>query len=291
MCRDTFPKQIQTQANVEDGLWTLKGDPTQLHLVLLNLCVNARDAMPEGGHLLVSAQNVELDEAYAAANLDAKAGPYIVIQVEDGGSGIPQEVIDRIFDPFFTTKEVGKGTGLGLSTTLSIVHGHGGFIRVESEPGKGTRFRVYLPAQAAGTAIDDVVEENAPPPHGRGETILIVDDEEYVRQVTQKTLEMYDYKVLQASNGAEALSIYAQQKDKNQIAAVIMDMMMPHMDGAATIGVLMRINPSICIIATSGVGDYASKAAALGVHRFITKPYTGDTLLKILAQALQAARS
>lgn len=291
MCRDTFPKQIQTQANFEDGLWTLEGDPTQLHQVLLNLCVNARDAMPDGGQLTVTAKNLVLDEQAAAQHLDAKPGPHIVIQVEDNGTGMPREVIDRIFDPFYTTKEIGKGTGLGLSTSLSIVKSHGGFIRVESEPRKGTRFVVYLPAQTTGLEENTPEESSTVLPHGKGETILIVDDEECVREVTQKTLEMYDYKVLQACDGVEAINIYSKHKDRDQIALVLTDMMMPQLDGPATIAILKKINPNIRIVATSGVSDNAAKALALGVTRFIPKPYTSDVLLKELAQALASGRS
>jgi CheY-like chemotaxis protein len=286
MCHDTFPKQIQSEAMFDDGLWTLEGDPTQLHQVLLNLCVNARDAMPDGGRLVLSAQNVTLDERFASLNLEVKMGPHVLIQVEDSGTGMPQEVIDKIFDPFFTTKEIGRGTGLGLSTSLSIVRSHGGFIRVESEPRKGTRFRVFLPAQAS-TEAPSLSQAASTPANGRGETVLVVDDEEFVRQVTQKTLELYDYKVLQAANGVEALNVYAQHGGKDEIAVVLMDMMMPQMDGAATIAILQKINPAVRVIATSGVGDYAAKAASLGVNRFIAKPYSADALLNEVAHAVQ----
>jgi PAS domain S-box-containing protein len=285
MCQDTFPKQIQTDLRLDQNLWTVEGDPTQLHQVLLNLCVNARDAMADGGQLVVSAHNEVLDERYTSLNLEAKIGPHVVIQVEDSGTGMPQEVIDKIFDPFFTTKEIGRGTGLGLSTSLSIVKSHGGFIRVESEPRKGTRFRLYLPGIVT-TQPQPEAEEPFVPQKGNGETVLVVDDEEFVREVTQKTLELYDYKVLQAADGAEAINIFSQHKDRDQIAAVLMDMMMPGLDGAATIAILQKINPGVRVIATSGVGDYAAKAAALGVHRFMQKPYTGDTLLKEIGQAV-----
>jgi PAS domain S-box-containing protein len=285
MCQDTFPKQIQTELRLDHNLWTVEGDPTQLHQVLLNLCVNARDAMPDGGQLVVSAQNEVLDERYTSLNLEAKIGPHVVINVEDSGVGMPREVIDKIFDPFFTTKEIGRGTGLGLSTSLSIVKSHGGFIRVESEPRKGTRFRLYLPAIVT-TQPQAAAEEKFVPQSGNGETVLVVDDEEFVREVTQKTLELYDYKVLQAADGAEAINIFSKHKDRDQIAAVLMDMMMPGLDGAATIAILQKINPAVRVIATSGVGDYAARAAALGVHHFMQKPYTGDTLLKEIGQAV-----
>jgi CheY-like chemotaxis protein len=157
---------------------------------------------------------------------------------------------------------------------------------VESEPRRGTRFRIYLPALPA-TQAQPVSEEVAQPPRGRGETVLIVDDEEFVRQVTQKTLELYDYKVLQAADGVEALHLYSQYKGRETISAILMDMMMPQLDGASTIAILQKMDPGVRIVATSGVGDYAAKAAALGVTRFIQKPYNGDTLLKEMAAAVQ----
>ncbi len=145
IANDTFLKHIQVQTSIPYDLWTVLGDRTQIHQILLNLCVNARDAMPNGGTLIVSAENLTVDAHYAGLNLDAGPGPYVLLRVEDSGIGIPSEIITRIYDPFFTTKEVGKGTGLGLSTTLGIVKSHGGFIQVCSEVGKGTTFKVYLP--------------------------------------------------------------------------------------------------------------------------------------------------
>jgi two-component system, cell cycle sensor histidine kinase and response regulator CckA len=287
MCRDTFPKDIQTMNTTATDPWTVEGDPTQLHQVLLNLCVNARDAMPQGGKITISAANITLDETHTALELDAKLGPHVLIQVTDTGSGMPQDVIGRIFDPFFTTKELGKGTGLGLSTSLTIVKSHGGFIRVESQPGKGTRFSVYLPAQPDLQSKRRSIEL-PPVPRGRGETVLIVDDEQFVRQITQDTLESYDYHVLQAADGMEAISVYGQHQHDCKIAAVLMDMMMPRLDGPATIKALMKINPDICIIGTSGINDYAATARALGASGFVPKPYTADTLLTVLKEALDA---
>jgi PAS domain S-box-containing protein len=287
MCRDTFPKDIQTVNTAGAEVWTLEGDPTQLHQVILNLCVNARDAMPQGGKITIAAANVRLDDTDPSLDLDAKPGPYVLIQVTDTGSGMSQDVIGRIFDPFFTTKELGKGTGLGLSTSLTIVKSHGGFMRVESQPGKGTRFSVYLPAQPEAQSPDRAIEVPSVP-HGRGETVLIVDDEHFVRQITQDTLESYDYRVLQAADGVEALSVYSEHQHDCRIAVVVMDMMMPRLDGPATIKALMKINPEICIIGTSGISDYAATARALGAAAFVPKPYTADTLLTVLKEALDA---
>jgi len=285
IARDTFPKNIELRTSVPYDLWTVVADTTQLHQVLINLCVNARDAMPAGGTLLISAENVSLDAHYAGLNLEAKPGPYAVIHVEDTGAGMPPEIVEKIFDPFFTTKEIGKGTGLGLSTSLGIVKSHGGFIRVYSDPGKGTKFTVYLPAQTESSNIT-AAEMAAEMPRGNGELILVVDDESFVRQITQQTLEAFDYRVLLASDGAEAAEAYASRQ--TEIAAVLLDMMMPVLDGTATIMVLRRINPSVRIIAASGlsVNEPDGGAVRLGVRHALMKPFTAETLLKTLKQVL-----
>ncbi len=211
MTGETFLKNIQVRCELPPDLWSALGDPTQLHQVFLNLCVNARDAMPDGGTLTIAARNEVLDENYAGMHLEAKPGPHIVVQVEDTGCGMPPEVIERIFEPFFTTKETGKGTGLGLSTAMAIVKSHGGFIRVYSEPGVGTRFCVHLPALRSAVA-----EAPAPAqgelPRGHGEQVLVVDDEEAVRQITRETLEAFGYRVMLACDGAEATTLYARHE-------------------------------------------------------------------------------
>jgi len=287
IANDTFPKNIYIRTIVPNDLWTVLGDPTQLHQVLLNLCVNARDAMPNGGTLTLSAENLNLDQQYAASswNLESKPGHYVYIQVTDSGTGIPPEMIEKIFDPFFTTKMLGKGTGLGLSTSLAILKSHGGFIRVQSEPGKGTTFRVYIPGQTERSP-EAAEELEAEMPCGNGELILVVDDEDAVRQMTQQTLEVFGYRVLLAGDGAEAVAIYARQGA--EIAAVITDMMMPIMDGAATIHVLRRMNPAVRIIGVSGLstGGDTAHAASLGISHFLPKPYTAEALLKMLKHAL-----
>lgn len=285
IARDTFPKNIQIYSDYNECLWPVVGDPTQLHQVVLNLCVNARDAMPEGGRITVGAKNQYLDENYAAMNLDAKPGPYLILQVTDTGSGIPQSIIEQIFDPFFTTKELGKGTGLGLSTSLAIVKSHGGFFRVETEPGKGSQFSLYLPALVSAAAqIADTPSGELP--RGNGETVLVVDDEKTIRDITQQTLEAFGYKVILAVDGAEAVTLFAQQKES--ISLVLTDMMMPVMDGPATIKVLLKMKPDLKIIAASGIAtnDAVTKAAGQGVKHFVSKPYTAESLLNILKDCL-----
>ncbi|HSH93363.1 MAG TPA: response regulator [Roseimicrobium sp.] len=287
---DTFPKAIRVDSRIDPKLWSLKADPTQLHQVLLNLCVNARDAMPDGGQISISAENMMIDGHYAAMNIGAKVGPYIWIEVRDTGSGIPREIIEKIFDPFFTTKEVGRGTGLGLSTVMAIVKSHGGFIHVNSDPGTGARFRVYLPAQPDGT----VAEPSASAveiPRGNGETVLIVDDEPSIRQIIKQTLEAFGYKVLLAADGSEAVSIYA--RHQAEVAVVITDMMMPVMDGPATIQILLRLNPKLKIIGASGISTNGkiTQASGLGVKHFLPKPFTAETLLKALKEVISERES
>ncbi|MCF7785053.1 MAG: PAS domain S-box protein [Prosthecobacter sp.] len=287
IANETFLKNIQVRSKIPKDLWGVQGDPTQLHQVLLNLCVNARDAMPGGGMLKLSASNVVLDAHCGELSPEAKPGRHVLIAVEDSGTGMPPEVLERIFEPFFTTKELGKGTGLGLSTTLAIIKGHHGFLRVHSEMGEGTKFQLYLPANdSADVQLATPVESALP--RGNGELVLVVDDEDTVRQIISQTLETFGYRVLEAADGVEASTLFTTHQ--GEIAVVLTDMMMPVMDGLATIQVLMRMNPQVRIIAASGLGvkDMVAKAMAAGVKHFISKPYSAETLLKTLAQVLQA---
>jgi len=280
IAEDTFPKNIRIEALVHRDLWTIEADSTQLHQVLINLCVNARDAMPHGGRITIRATNTVIDEQLAALELEARAGSYLRLDVEDTGGGIPAEVVDKVFDPFFTTKEVGKGTGLGLSTTLAIVKGHGGFVRLDSEPGSGTRFHVYFPATPGSAPTSDRLPE-AHLPHGSGETVLVVDDEAAIRQVIRHTLEAFSYRVLLAADGAEAVSIYTERGAG--IDVVLTDMMMPVMDGPALAKALRQLDPDVRIIGASGLSNgKGSQSTEAGVHHFLPKPYTAETLLKTL---------
>jgi hypothetical protein len=279
IANETFPKSIQVYTDVPQELWTVSGDATQLHQVLMNLCVNARDAMTEGGTLKITAQNLIIDEHYAKMHIDAKIGSYIAIAISDTGTGISTEILDRIFEPFFTTKEVGKGTGLGLSTVVGIVKSHGGFVNVYSEIGQGTQFKVYLPAleETETLAVDDLAL-----PTGNGELILVVDDEAAIRKITQTSLKTFGYRVLEASDGIEAIALYAQYK--TQINLVLMDMMMPNMDGLTTIRTLKKIEPSVKIVAVSGLvsDDKLTQVATFGVKAFLSKPYATKDLLNTI---------
>ncbi len=285
--RDTFPKDIRLQFSLPYDTWTIIGDPTQVQQVLLNLCVNARDAMPNGGTLAIEAKNCLVDEHYVAMNPQAQPGMYVAISVTDGGAGIPEDIIDKIFEPFFTTKDVGKGTGLGLSSVQAIVKSHGGFMNVISEPNHGTTFRIYLPAQEMPLGSYEQAPEAALP-RGSGETILVVDDESSIISITRQTLEAFGYHMITARNGAEAVAIYAQKMDK--IAVILTDLSMPVMDGRATIYALLNINPKARIIAMSGMDESKSviMASNAGIKHFISKPYTAATLLKTLKSVVES---
>ncbi len=283
---DTLPKDISISHHLSTELWTVFGDATQLHQVLMNLCVNARDAMPHGGKLRIEAENVEIDDHYARMNVEARPGSYICITVTDTGIGISEKNLSKIFDPFFTTKEHGKGTGLGLSTVAGIVRSHGGFVNVYSEQGKGAQFKVYLPASES-PQIAAAAAPRPDLPHGNGEMILVVDDENSIREVARETLQAFGYRVLTANDGTEALALFAQHKD--EIRIVVTDMMMPYMDGPATIRALRRLAPDLRIVATSGLkaNEKEAEVAQLGVSVFLPKPYTAETLLKTIARALK----
>ncbi|MBD2516098.1 response regulator [Nostoc sp. FACHB-973] len=281
--KETFPKSIEITTDVAQDLWMVSGDSTQLHQVLMNLCVNARDAMPNGGSLRISAENLFIDENYARMNLEAKVGFYTVITVSDTGVGIPGEILDRIFEPFYTTKDVGQGTGLGLSTVLGIIKSHGGFVNVYSEPGSGTSFKVYLPAVEG---METLIPEDSIPQTGHGELILVVDDEVAIQEITQSSLEAHNYKTLIAGDGIEAIAVYAKNMDK--ISAVLIDIMLPSLDGLTAIRTLKKINPEVKIIASSGLmSDHKlSTVTSIGVNTFLSKPYTVNELLLSLQKVL-----
>jgi two-component system cell cycle sensor histidine kinase/response regulator CckA len=283
--RETIPKNIDVQFMTPHDLWTMNADPTQLHQVLMNLCVNARDAMPDGGTLKVSAANLMLDEVYTGLLGPLTPGPHLVITVSDSGSGMSRETQERVFEPFFTTKEVGKGTGLGLSTVLTIVKSHGGAIDVQSAVGLGTTFTIHLPALHEQAA--DAVSDERAFLRGNGELVLVIDDEEQVRTVTQKTLERFGFKVLVARHGAEGVAAYAQHPD---VAIVLTDMAMPVMDGFVTITALRAINPSVRVLASSGLAtkDAHERAVAAGANAFILKPYTVDVLIRAIHDVLNS---
>ncbi|MDH7500667.1 MAG: MEDS domain-containing protein [candidate division NC10 bacterium] len=284
--QETFPKSIRIVTEIPKDIWFLSGDFTQLHQVLMNLCLNARDAMPHGGTLTLSAENMALDETYCAMNPEAQPGPYVLLSVSDTGSGIAPDLLERIFDPFFTTKEKDKGTGLGLSIALALVKSHQGFLRVYSEVGKGTRFHIYLPASLPPEKVQ-AEEEKAPMPTGSGELVLVVEDEASLREITQMTLEAHGYRTLTASEGTEAVALYAQHPEEIQL--VVTDMAMPIMDGSRTIRALRRMNPSLKIIAVSGLEAerLVAEASEVAVQALLRKPFTAENLLRTMGEVLR----
>ncbi|HEX6164558.1 MAG TPA: PAS domain S-box protein [Vicinamibacterales bacterium] len=280
---DTFMKNITVRTAVAGDVNVL-GDQTQLHQVLINLGVNARDAMPQGGTLTLTAGVEAVAKGNPKVDPAAPAGNYVVIRVEDTGTGIPAHMIDRVFEPFFTSKPTGKGTGLGLSTSLAIVKSHGGYMRVDSELGRGSTFTIYLPALAE--RVQQVATPaKAAPDRGAGEMILVVDDEEPVLRMTTLVLESFGYRVLPAISGAEAETLF--RRHQKDIKVVFTDMTMPGMDGATLIQKVRAIDPHARVIAASGLGA-AQASRVTGVRRFLSKPYTADTVLKAVTDAVRA---
>jgi hypothetical protein len=282
----TFPKSIAVHTKYPEDLWPIVADATQLHQVLLNLCINARDAMPGGGTLTLDLENFEVDDHYADMTPGARAGPHVLFEVRDTGFGISSENIDKIFDPFFTTKELTQGTGLGLSTVIGIVKSHGGFIQVYSEAGRGTSFKVFLPANVSEIAAPAAADA-APLPRANGELLLIVDDENSILQVAKILLENQGYRVVTAADAPEALAIFAQRM--NEIELVLTDLAMPFMDGVALIRTLQKMKPGVRVVASTGRGGQdgrADEVAHLHVRAGLTKPYNKQKLLKTLHDVL-----
>jgi PAS domain S-box-containing protein len=286
--RNVLPSDVTLTMKVPESLWPTIGDATQLLQVLANLVTNARDAMPQGGTLTITANNAELDGDYASVSHLATPGHYISIEVEDDGTGMTADVVDKVFEPFFTTKQPGRGTGLGMASSLAIVRTHGGYMQVYSEPGHGSRFQLHLTAASdeGPPAAPRHPQAIVPLPLGNGETILVVDDEEAIRQLTSQTLETYGYRTLAASNGAEALAVLAEHP--NEIDLVLTDMMMPVMDGAALAAELAQSHPGLPIIATSGLNANGgvARASGVGVRHFLSKPFTTETLVQTIAAGL-----
>ena len=287
IARETFPRNLTWIDAVAPDLWPIVADATQLHQVLMNLCVNARDAMPGGGTLTVSAKNVQLEKHDAQFGAHALNGPYILLTVRDTGQGISPAAMDRIFDPFFTTKPIGKGTGLGLSTVLGIVRSHGGFVTVYSEPGHGAAFHVYLPA-APGAVTSSSVPVAPDLTDGAGETILVVDDEASIVMAVRRCLERHGYRVLTAANGQDAMDLLA--VNAAEVKIVFTDVMMPVMDGRALAKELHRLYPHVRVIASSGLdlaGRPAEVAAGL-IAEFLEKPYQSPALLAAIRRQLKS---
>jgi signal transduction histidine kinase/CheY-like chemotaxis protein len=284
----TLPRSISIHTGASWNLWNVSGDATQLHQVIMNLCVNARDSMPTGGRLSVEAKNTKLTEQQARRYLDGQPGDFVMITVSDTGTGISPDILHRIFDPFFTTKDLGHGTGLGLSAVLGIVKSHGGFLDVQSHVGQGSHFQIFLPAQReTSTEHDRDVDMLT----GHQELILVVDDEESICEITKTALETYNYRVLTAHNGEQAIALFAEYRD--EIVWVLMDLMMPTMDGLTAIPLLQRLNPQVQAIAMSGLNSTTAVAEAerLGFKHFLAKPFATHELLSKLQDPYSGDRS
>jgi signal transduction histidine kinase len=281
--RQTFPRSIEIDEDVANQLWPLKVNPTQLHQVLLNLCVNARDAMPHGGTLHVRASNRLLDEVSASSIPGAQAGPYLLFEIADTGTGIPPAVLERIWEPFFTTKEAGRGTGLGLPTVRSIVENQRGVITLHSRVGHGTTFQVILPASPDAEFAQGAAPGPAAP-RGTGELILVVDDDENVRDVTTAMLSRNGYRVLAAANGTEAVALFAPRS--LEISVLVTDLNMPELDGFALAKVVRSLNPSTRILAMSGMSDASDLRRQNIPGPLLTKPFTSEALLVKIRELL-----
>lgn len=293
IAQQTFPKNISLVEDIREPTWLVIGDTTQLHQILLNLAVNARDAMPQGGVLTLAVENVEFDPNTAKMTHGASPGPYVCACVTDTGTGMPPEIIDKIFDPFFTTKAPGKGTGLGLSTVNGIVKSHGGFVKIFSKVGRGSSFQIYLPATPEEKK-DAAEEIAAKAPSGHGELLLIVDDEENIRTITRDLLVKYGYQVITANDGTDATAQYAlHQKD---ICAVITDLEMPLMNGVTLIQVLKKMNPDVAVLVSTGfmskegMESRVADLERLGIRTILKKPYTTEKILHAIHELLEDKR-
>jgi len=281
----TIPKMINVELHLAENLNIINADPAQIEQILMNLGVNARDAMPNGGRLLFETENIILDEHYCKIHLGSKPGDYVKLSISDTGHGMDKEILKHIFDPFYTTKEIGKGTGLGLAMVYGIVKSHNGYIMCYSEPDEGTIFKIYFPVIKKETESLEPKEEKFPI-KGGNETILLVDDEEAIRELGKDILASFGYTVLIASDGETALEIYRENKKK--ISLVILDIIMPGMGGRKCLEELLKINPELRIIIASGYsmngpGKEILKAGAKG---FISKPYNINQILKSVRETL-----
>jgi len=286
--RQAFPKTIQFEAVTPQRVSPFVCDPTQIEQVLLNLCVNARDAMPEGGRLRIEASNFEVDESYAQRHPQAKPGNYVRISVSDTGMGIPRRLRKKIFEPFFTTKGPEKGTGLGLATVIGIIRSHSGFLTLETEEGCGSSFHVFLPAAREETKRGSNPQLPGVQPEigGRGESILLVDDEPTVLKVMSRSLEKSGYKVISAEDGEKGLAAF--KRRRKEINLVITDMAMPGMDGPALVSAIRKIDPSVKILCTSGLSTPSNDESlkSLGVSAVLSKPCSSKVILQAIKDAL-----
>jgi signal transduction histidine kinase/CheY-like chemotaxis protein len=288
LLKEIIPKMISVDLDMDADLWKIKGDPAQLGQVFMNVSVNARDAMPEGGILQIRTKNIIIEEKIVRCGMELNPGCFVLLTVSDTGQGMSQEILVHIFEPFYSTKEAGKGTGLGLAVVYGIVANHGGHIYCESEPVRGTTFSIYFPAatglgEGAPVAADGLTDEES---FARGEILLLVDDEEYLLETTKVLLEQYGYRVLTAENGEKAIEIFNSEKTK--ISLVILDLLMPGMGGLRCLNALLKIEPEVKVIISSGYMSSSKQREAMdkGAVGFIQKPYRLQDILNLVREAL-----
>ena len=285
MIFETFPKNFTYAQNFDKTIPYINADHSQLYQTLLNLCVNARDAMPKGGNLTINTRMVSVANL-RAQHPDADASSYVCIEVSDTGEGMTEEIQKRIFEPFFTTKGIGKGTGLGLAVVFGIIQAHKGFIEIKSELGKGTTFHLYLPVSKVAEPIIEKEEETLEEIPGGTETLLIVEDEELLLTSLQTVLAGKGYKVLSAGDGLTALKIYTEKK--NDISLVLTDLGLPNISGLEVCQRIKKINPDEHIILSTGYLDPEMRAELLktGIEHFLFKPYEFKKALKVVREVI-----
>ncbi len=280
----TIPKNIDMQLMLAEDLATINADPIQIDQVIMNVVVNARDAMPDGGVLTIETSNVTLDEEYLKTHLNIKPGRYVLLALTDTGIGMDEQTMSRIFEPFYTTKEHGHGTGLGLSVVFGIIRQHGGFIRYYSQPGFGTTCKIYFPALTSDeTQVEPVAEKK---PRGGSETILIVDDEEQIIDFLNRALEKAGYTVINARNGQEALDLYCRNRER--ISLVILDLIMPEMDGKKCLEELLKVDKSVKVLIASGfsANGRIGEVVRTGARGFVTKPFDVGQILNMIRDVI-----
>jgi CheY-like chemotaxis protein len=284
---DTLPKNITVSHAWDADIWALSCDQTEILQVLVNLVANARDAMPEGGTITISARNITVEDGTLTRGNDVAPGRFVLFSVEDTGTGMTSELIEKIFDPFFTTKPLGAGTGLGLATSAAIVRNHGGFFQVYSEPEHGSRFDIYLPASSAQTELETPAMPAVRDParlRGHGELVLIVDDDDEIRSVTRHALESYGYRAALAANGAEALEYLS--AGPQTVDVILSDLMMPVAGGATILDTLSELGSSVPVVIMSGLGANRSVSTSAAATGFLAKPFTTAELLAAVSNAL-----
>ncbi|MFC1886158.1 response regulator, partial [Thermodesulfobacteriota bacterium] len=287
MLERTIPKMITIELHLTGNPKTINADTGQIEQILMNLGVNARDAMPDGGKLIFKTKNERLDENHWKNYLAPKTGEYVMLSVSDNGHGMDQEMLEHVFEPFFTTKEIGKGSGLGLAMVYGIVKSHNAHITCDSMPGEGTTFNIYFPiaeTESKKSAAEDAIRLI----RGGDETILLVDDDEKIRDLGEETLSRFGYKVFTADDGESALEFYKQKYDL--VDLIILDLNMPGMGGAQCLKQLMQINPRSKVVIASGYALNAPTKEIIDYNAmgYVSKPYNLHHMLEVIRTVLNA---